>query len=115
LLIGAIEVGAIEDGAGMSVEETRAPARGSWVATVELDGEAVLFDETSGSLHLLDPVATVIWNRLDGGATVDALAADLSEVFAADRHRVRDDLVTFVRELDHQHLLEGAPVDHDGG
>jgi PqqD family protein of HPr-rel-A system len=98
-----------------AVESGRALARGSWVATVELDGEAVLFDERSGSLHLLDPIATVIWNRFDGAATIDALATDLSDAFATDRSRVRDDLVTFIRELDHQHLLEGAPVDHDRG
>jgi hypothetical protein len=99
----------------VSEQTARAPARASWVATVELDGEAVLFDETSGNLHLLDPVATVVWRRFDGTLTVDDLASDLGETFAAEPSRVRDDLVTFVRELDRQRLLEGAPVDHDGG
>ena len=42
------------------IDASSAPEPARWVATVELDGEAVLFDETSGSLHLLDPVATVI-------------------------------------------------------
>lgn len=98
-------------------DDGSAPAPGPWVATIELDGEAVLFDERSGSLHLLDPVATLVWNRLDGAATLADLATDFSTTFAADRSRVRDDLMTFVCQLDGQHLLEGdapAAADDDG-
>lgn len=31
------------------------------VASVELDGERVLYDADSGRLHRLDPVGSVIW------------------------------------------------------
>jgi len=95
-----------------------APAVGAWVTAVELDGETVLYDETSGVLHLLDAVATVVWARLDGTATLDELTADLSRTFATDPARVRGDLVAFARQLGRQHLLEGValpPVDDDDG
>jgi hypothetical protein len=95
-----------------------APVIGSWVTSVELDGESVLYDETSGVLHLLDAVATVVWDRLDGTATLDDLAADLSRTFATDRRRVRGDLVAFARQLGRQHLLEGVALprdEHDDG
>jgi hypothetical protein len=85
-----------------------APVIGAWVTAVELDGETVLYDETSGGLHLLDAVATVVWSRLDGTATLDDLAADLSRTFGTDRERVRGDLVAFARQLAGQHLLEGV-------
>lgn len=87
-----------------------APVIGGWVTAVELDGESVLYDETSGVLHLLDAVATVVWARLDGTATLDELAGDLSETFATDRGRVRGDLVAFARQLGRQHLLEGVAL-----
>jgi hypothetical protein len=85
------------------------------VTAVELDGESVLYDETSGGLHLLDAVATVVWARLDGTATLDDLAADFSQAFATDRSRVRGDLVAFARQLGREHLLEGVglPLDED--
>ena len=34
------------------------------VAAVELDGEAVLYDEDRKTVHLLSPTATVLWNCL---------------------------------------------------
>jgi PqqD family protein of HPr-rel-A system len=85
-----------------------APKPRPWVAAVELDGETVLYDESSGRLHLLDSVATVVWSRLDGAATVDDLTRDLSATFAADESRVRADLTEFLRRLDREQLLEGV-------
>jgi hypothetical protein len=90
------------------LDATSAPIAGAWVTAVELDGESVLYDETSGALHQLDPVATVVWDRLDGTTTLEALAIELSATFATDANRVRDDLVVFARQLGHQRLLEGV-------
>ena len=98
------------------IDSAYAPVIGAWVTAVELDGESVLYDETSGGLHLLDAVATIVWTRFDGTATLDDLAAELSETFATDQARVRGDLVAFARQLGHQHLLAGvaSPPDADG-
>jgi len=97
------------------IDATFAPIAGAWVTTVELDGESVLYDETTGGLHLLDALATVVWDRLDGTATLDELAVDLGQTFAADPGRVSVDLVTFVRQLGRRHLLEAVapPLDED--
>ena len=98
------------------IDGSFAPVIGAWVTAVELDGESVLYDETSGGLHLLDAVATVVWSRLDGSATLDDLAADLSRTFGTDPDRVRGDLVAFARQLAGQHLLVGvAPTPDDDG
>jgi hypothetical protein len=87
------------------VDGRSAPAAAPWVATVELDGEAVLFDERAGTLHHLDQVATIIWVRFDGSITLDALAGELSATFGAEPEQVRDDLLGFTRQLDAQQLL----------
>ena len=86
-----------------------APAAASWVATVELDGEAVLYDERAGTLHHLDPVATVVWARFDGLVTLDTLARELSDAFGVERERVRGDLLAFAGQLRAQQLLEEVP------
>jgi hypothetical protein len=108
----------VTSGAGLihpdEIDATFAPRVGAWVTAVELDGESVLYDETTGGLHLLDAVATVVWHRFDGSVTLDELAADLTRTFAADPDRVHGDLLTFVRQLGRQHLLEAvAPGDED--
>jgi hypothetical protein len=97
------------------IDATFAPRVGAWVFKVELDDESVLYDESSGGLHQLDTVATVVWDRLDGSATIDELAAELGETFATPAARVRVDLVAFARGLGRRHLLEGvAPDTADG-
>jgi hypothetical protein len=83
------------------------------VGTVELEGEAVLLDEATGSLHLLNPVATVVWACFDGSGTIDELVADLSEAFGADAEQVRDDVVGLATELAGQGLLVGVPGAHE--
>jgi len=75
------------------------------VASAELDGEVVLFDETTDALHLLNPTAAAVWLRIDGLATVRELAADLAAAFGADPEVVRRDLMALLRELDSDGLL----------
>lgn len=75
------------------------------VASVELDGETVLFDEQSGTIHELSRTATLIWRCLDGSSTVDDIAADMSDVFGMDLERMQGELIEFVRELGRKGLL----------
>lgn len=51
------------------------------LTVVELDGEAVVYDEASGELHHLNPSATLVFGLLDGSATVHELALDMSDAF----------------------------------
>jgi PqqD family protein of HPr-rel-A system len=45
---------------------------------VELDGEAVVYDEVSGDLHHLNPVATLVLELCDGTATAREVAVDVA-------------------------------------
>ena len=83
--------------------------RGDAVAHVILDGEAVLVHESTGTLHRLDPVATVVWECLDGEASIAVLAAELAEAFGADRVQVETDVLALCRRL-----AAGGVVDGEG-
>lgn len=48
------------------------------LTVVELDGEAVVYDETSGSLHHLNSAATLIFMSLDGSVTLESLAEEIA-------------------------------------
>jgi hypothetical protein len=78
------------------------------VASVELDGETVLFDEKRGTIHELSRAGTLIWRCLDGNGTVDEIAVDMSEVFGVELARVQTELIEFVRELGRKGLLDNC-------
>lgn len=86
-----------------------APRPRRTVAHVEVDGEGVLYDETTNRVHVLDPIATLIWGGLDGHTTLEELSEELSRAFEADVKRVRMDVLDAVRELASQELLTAGP------
>jgi hypothetical protein len=75
------------------------------VASVTLDGEAVLYDGTTKTLHHLNAAATLVWLHCDGHRTV----ATISRMIAEDSHaNVRDvtrDVTELVRALTDAELL----------
>lgn len=84
-----------------------APRPHGALALVEVDGETVVYDETTGALHLLDGVATIIWRCLDG-RTLREAAGELSVAFGAKRELVERDVLALARRLGAQGLLDGV-------
>jgi hypothetical protein len=76
------------------------------VVTVEIDGDAVVYDELQETTHLLNPTGAIVWGLLDGETRLDELSADLAEAFGVGVEEVLADLVALVRELDQRGLLE---------
>ncbi|MGZ4801160.1 MAG: PqqD family peptide modification chaperone, partial [Acidimicrobiia bacterium] len=68
-------------GAPVAVDGASVPQARPDVAVVTLDGEAVI--HRRGQVHVLDPVATLVWRCADGEASVNEIAADLADAFAA--------------------------------
>ena len=68
------------------------PAVRSDVATANIDGDMVIFDPTSSLVHQLNAVGSVVWQLLDGTATVAALVTELSEWFEVPVQQVRRDV-----------------------
>jgi hypothetical protein len=83
------------------------------VVGVELDGEAVLLEEEAGTLHVLSPTATLVWNLLDGRSDVATIVSDLVAVFEVPQGQMQDDVLLAVREFGRQGLLQGVRPDPD--
>lgn len=96
------------------IGESFVPTASAAVASVEIDGEAVLFDGATWALRLLDPMATILWSCFDGSATIEELVSDLSDVFRADALEVRRDVMSLVGQLLHGGFLV-APTTGPGG
>jgi len=80
------------------------------LAVVEIDGEAVIYDEESGSLHHLNPSAALVFGMFDGTATIRELAGDLQEAFGVDA----GDLEQQVRSLHRQFRAQGLLANRRG-
>lgn len=85
--------------------------RGGTVVGVELDGEVVLYDESSQSIHRLNPTASIVWACLDGAATVGELIDDIAATFNVTAEDVAADVLDLARQLGRLGLLDGV----DGG
>jgi len=78
------------------------------VASVELDGEVVIYDAAAERSHLLSPTAGLIFACLDGTSTLAEVAADLAEAFLAPEAAVLEGVVSTVLTLGRQGLLAGV-------
>ena len=76
---------------------------------VELDGEAVIYDEDSTDLHLLNPTATVVFGMCDGTSTMQEISAEIADVFDVPVDQVEPEVRTLVRRLRRAKLLAYVP------
>jgi len=65
-----------------------------------VDGRAILIDAEGKELITLNPVGTLVWNALDGGADVGTLADRLlPELTGVTRDVLARDIDAFIDEL----------------
>jgi hypothetical protein len=83
--------------------------RRSDVNTRMVEGEIVVLDRQKGLIHQLNQTATYIWERCDGQATVEDLAAQLAEAFDVASETASKDVVRVVRQFQDLQLLEPPP------
>ena len=83
------------------------------LTVVELDGEAVIYDEETTELHHLNPTATIVFGLCDGTATMREMAVDISEVFGVPLADVEAQVRTLIRQFRKVDLLEPSrPARH---
>ena len=76
------------------------------ITMVELDGEAVLYDDEGGDLHHLNRTATLVFGLCDGTGTAKELSIDLSQVFGVPVAEVEPQVRRLIREFRKAGLLE---------
>ena len=76
------------------------------LTVVELDGEAVIYDEETTELHHLNPTATIVFGLCDGTVTMKEMAVDISAVFDVGVHDVEPQVRSVVRQFRKVRLLE---------
>jgi Coenzyme PQQ synthesis protein D (PqqD) len=87
------------------INEHLAPAHAHALHTVEVDGEAVLLDERSGRLHLLNPSAALVWACFDGVSSIGEIVDDISDELGAPRDVVLAGTLSVSRQLADEGLL----------
>ena len=78
------------------------------LAAVELDGEAVLYDESNASLHHLNATATIVFSFCDGSSTVKEMSAEIAQAFRADAGQVEREVRKLLRSFRESGLLDGS-------
>ena len=97
------------------------PRARSDLTVVELDGEAVIYDERNGDLHRLNPTATMVFSFLDGSTTLEELSADISDAYGVPPEEISAQVSQLISEFADSHLLVGTepapsePEHDDGG
>lgn len=74
------------------------------VSTIE--DELVMFDVNAGQYYGLNNVATAVWNHLETEKTVEELCQALIGEFDITLDDCRNELLTFLPELEEKGLIE---------
>ena len=69
------------------------------VLRVESDDCALLFDPDNGRVHVLNPAAVAVWQRLDGCLTLKEVVAGLSEEFDGMGSESGEQVLALARSL----------------
>ena len=77
------------------------------LTVVELDGEAVIYDDRSGDLHHLNATATLVAELCDGTATIRELSSDISHGFGVPEDEIEKQVRILLRRLRRAGLLAG--------
>lgn len=83
------------------------PCRRRDLDVVPVNDEHVIWDPVRERVHRLDAVASVLWEFLDGTASIDELAADVADVW----DRTLSEATTAVLEMVDQLMIAGLLVD----
>ena len=85
------------------------PRRRTDVNSRVVEGEMVVLDRHHEFIHQLNLTATYIWERCDGKASLEDIAAQLAETFDVEYETALNDVVRVIRDFQHLQLLEVFP------
>lgn len=79
--------------------DSRLAVNPALVLRVESDDCALLFDPDNGRVHVLNPTAVAVWQRLDGRRTLREIVAGLGEEFDGMGAECSGQVVALARSL----------------
>jgi hypothetical protein len=85
------------------------PRRRTDVNSRVVEEETVVLDRQHDCIHQLNLTATYIWERCDGKASIEDIAAQLAETFDVEYETALNDVVCVIRNFQHLQLLEVVP------
>lgn len=87
------------------IDEAYAPRVVDDALEIEVEGERVVIGGRWGGSQVLNPTATLIWQFLDGEATLGELIDDFADELGTSRKIVKRDVLEFARSLGRAGLL----------
>jgi hypothetical protein len=76
------------------------------LAVVDVDGEAIVYDDRGKRLHHLNPTATIVFGLCDGRSTIPELCGDIAEAFGLPPLDVERQVRSLLRQFRQQEFLE---------
>lgn len=73
-----------------------------------IEDQAILVDRDEGKLMRLNPIATEIWQAIDGERTLTELVDHICQTFEVDRKRAQKDVTRFLKKLLRREMLKEA-------
>jgi coenzyme PQQ synthesis protein D (PqqD) len=77
----------------------RKPKVRSDLTVVELEGEAVIYDDLTSQIHYLNRTATIVFNLCDGTSTVQEFAGDIADAFSLPPQEVERQVRSLIRSF----------------
>ena len=77
------------------------------VETAVFEGEAVLFRESTRSVHRMNALAGAVWVMCDGETTVAGMVDELAELFDTDATALHPGVLEALEQLAEVKLLQG--------
>jgi PqqD family protein of HPr-rel-A system len=87
------------------------PRKRSDVLELDMGDGFILYNHDSSLVHHLNPTAAVVWQVLDGEATVERLAEEIADEYGLPVDNVQMQIISLIAELDAMGLVEDASSD----
>ncbi len=75
------------------------------LSSQQIDGELVILDKDNGQIHQLNSVASLIWQQLEAGLSVDAIVKKLTQFYEVDVAMAKADLDKVLQQFKDLELL----------
>lgn len=87
------------------------PRKRADVLELDMGDGFILYNHDSSLVHHLNPTAALVWQVLDGAATVERLADEIADEYGLPVENVRMQISSLIGELDAMGLVEDAAAE----